>query len=539
MRDAVSLATDVVVPDDGAAHPVLLIRTPYGRTPTTAGEGAIEMARRGWAVVVQDVRGRFDSEGTFDPFTQEIDDGYDAIAWAASQPWSSGKVAMWGGSYVGATQMLAAMSGAPALAAISPWITSGDYLTQWMYEGGALRQGFVQSWANGFGGDNKSKRELAKAWRFAGDPHALYQLGLNDPTLSRIFPPYGRWLDPTDKRYWSRIDPSRHYKKMKVAGLHVGGWYDIFCEGSIANYLGLVAAAHRPQRLIVGPWSHTNLFQHQGAHIDFGLAANSELAGLRWEILDWLRGAIDDPQVETGAVQTGAGTGPVRTGAVETGARIFFMGSNEWVELDAWPPPSKPLQLFLDNDAAGGVLIDGPPVSAERRTFRHDPANPVPTMGGRGLEPVLPHPGAMDQRSVESRPDVCSYTSSPLTEPLKVAGEVTARIWFATSGASADVCAKLIDVHPDGPAINIVDSVKRSKFTPGRARAVDVTLGSTAHVFLAGHSIRVDIASSNFPRLDRNPSTGQDPWTTDELRPADQTIHTGPRSASSITLPVM
>ncbi len=530
MRDGVQLAADVLRIDDGVRRPALLMRTPYSRAGSRMTADAVAMARAGWAFVCQDVRGRWDSEGCFMPFHQEIEDGHDSVEWCARQPWCDGTVATWGGSYVGSTQMLAAIGAPPSLRAVTPVCTASGYDEGWCYEGGAMQLGFLEAWAAGFVSTEPGVRagDRRNAQRFIEDHDAGYLRPLGSAPVQRLFGRFPAWLRPGDARAWEAVDVARHHHRVSVPGFHVGGWYDIFCEGTLRNFTGLQSnaateRARRGQRLLMGPWSHFNIFQRVSPELDFGwFAAGVTVVA---EMLDWTRRAVAGEEVEGGA-------------------RIFVMGENRWRDMASWPPPTEPLRLYLDsggraNSLRGdGALRFSNPADAAADRYRYDPRNPVPSRGGRSCGPHLPMPGPSDQRSVEERDDVLVYTSEPLQQPLTVMGMVRASICFASSAPSADVTVKLVDVHPDGRAFNVVDSVRRTALTPGEPAHVDVEVGSTAITVAAGHRLRVEVSSSNFPRLDRNPSTGEPATTATVLRPARQTVHHGGDRPSWVELPV-
>lgn len=518
MRDGVRLAADVAVPDDGERHPILLVRSPYSRQSLRETHDPIGHARNGWAVVLQDVRGRFDSEGEFSPFHQEIDDGADTVAWCAAQPWSDGRVAMTGASYNGATQWLAAMARPPALKALAPVVTATNYRDELFSIGGAPEHAFPAGWAFMLAATRPkiAKSELRSMIKMAEDWSALLRLPPGNETLAARLPDYARWSDLADRDYWRRIDASRAHQRIDVPAYHLGGWYDLFCEGTLNTYVGMTSSAateraRRSQRLVVGPWTHSGLFLQAAAEVDFGIHAVGAMAGLPAEMWDFLAAAVEGRDVPTGA-------------------KVFVMGENRWHEFPRWPLPCEPTTFYLSaTTAANGVGGDGTlATSAPERgcdSWLHDPRNPVPNRGGRTLQPVLPPAGPMDQRPVEERDDVLVYTSQPLRRGLRVIGNIVADLTVASTGDRADVTVKLCDVHPDGRSINIVDSIRRSDFTPGRPRRIRVDVGSTAHRFNRGHRIRVEVASSNFPRFACLPE-------------ARQTILYGTARPSLITLPV-
>jgi len=532
MRDGVNLATDIYRPDREGLFPVILVRTPYNKNDPLLTNvimfDPVRAAAAGYAVCVQDVRGRYASEGKFRPIHQEVDDGYDAVEWAAAQPWSSGRVGMAGASYVGATQWLAAIASPPHLVAMAPNITASAYHEGWFYQGGAFEWGFVASWAVNFlaldtllkerPGDEAAVRRLIQAMDELD--RWFWHLPLKD------FPPlagveyFREWLaHPLHDDYWGRVNIEAHYENVKAAALNIGGWYDIFLYGTVRNFLGLRSRggseAARKSRLIVGPWAHvTRSLLWMGnlvGEVNFGVQAASQvidLTGIQLRWFDyWLKG------IENGVDR-------------EPPVRLFVMGKNVWEDFEDFPPPgAKELRLYLHSGGRAnglwgdGVLSAEAPGEEPADRFVYDPENPVPTRGG-GLccsDVYLPG-GAFDQREVEARPDVLVYTSAPLERDLEVIGPVKVRLFVASSAPDTDFTAKLVDVYPDGRAINVTDGILRLRYRNGRERAelvepgrvyeVEVDLWYTAHVFRAGHRVRLEVSSSNFPRFDRNLNTG-------------------------------
>lgn len=532
MRDGVRLAADVIRIDDGRRRPVMLLRSPYSRPGIRQNVDVAALARSGWVVVGQDTRGRGDSEGSAEPFVSERADGRETIAWCAKQPWSDGRVAMTGGSYLSFAQLQAAATAPRALRAISPFASPDGILENWHYEGGAFCTGLVTNWNAMMALLDPAVKARARRriLELSADPRELMLIPHARQPLRELYPPYERALRPGDRAYWRRFDLARRYRRMDVPAFHVAGWYDVFCENTIRVYRGLSREApsdyaRASQRLLVGPWVHGAMLFRMTAEMDFGPAANAAFDGTTGRIFDWLRDAVDGKPVEGGV-------------------KAFVLGRNDWVELDDWPPRSTAQDLVLSSTAGArstrgdGALLAKPGAPSSDR-FLHDPANPVPTRGGRILGPWLPTAGPIDQRPVEEREDVLVFTTPPLERELTIMGAVTADVVFETTGRSADVCVKLVDVHPDGRAFNVLDSVTRTAFTPGRPRSVRVELGSIAQQFGRGHSIRVEIASSNFPRFDVNPSTGVPIGEVDHYEEAVQTVHHGGRTGTRITLPVV
>lgn len=567
MRDGVVLRADVWRDPSAGPRPVILQRTPYDKQAfelvfVQMGLDPFRAVEAGYVVVVQDCRGRFRSEGEFVPFTQEYPDGEDTLAWVRAQPWCDGRVGMYGASYVGGTQLMAAAAGAPTGPdAICPHITASDYWEGWTYQGGALQLGFIQWWTVNFlspvSVDRLPEAEraepLAIRRRLLEDPWATYRR--LPPTdldgLERHIPFYIDWLArETPDEGWRSTAPRNHYSRIAAPALHIGGWYDIFVAGTIENYARLRREAATPaardgQRLVVGPWAHGNLSDVIGA-VEFGPDAAEavlDMTGLHLRFFDrHLRGVAS-------------------TGRDEARVRLFLMGANTWIEEPDWPVPGvveERWTLHSGGAAAtaagdGRLAPDAPGQDEPPDTFRYDPADPVPSLGGATFLPGLTvglRTGAHDQREVEARPDVLVYTSDPLDQVLDVIGVVRAELVFATDAPSTDVTAKLVDVHPDGRAIIVVGGILDLRYRdgleapgdllePGCPYRVVVTLGPTAMRFRAGHRIRLEVSSSDFPRFARNPNTGGSRiavWE-DDLRVANQTLYHDAERPSALILP--
>lgn len=565
-RDGTVLATDVYRPEGRAPAAALVQRTPYGKDATGAALGAIDAlraAQAGYAVVVQDTRGRHGSHGGFDPFVHEADDGADAVAWTADQPWCDGTVGMVGMSYHGATQWLAATRAPAALRAIAPLLTGADYYEGWTYQGGAFHLGLALDWALstlGLGdlerrvaAGEATREQLLATIADADRVSALYErLPLRDlPEVAGLAPYYATWLShPTYDAYWRAIAPCERYADIAVPALNVGGWYDLFLGGTLRNYTGMRRhggsdRARTLQRLVVGPWSHA-LRDGYFPDRDYGLLAGTDGMDLTGLQLRWFDHVL-----------RGRDNGVDRDPPV----RIFVMGVDQWRDEDDWPLPDTAwTDVFLHsagraNTAAGdGALSTQPPADEPSDAFLSDPRNPVPTSGGPTYLPyqgvgvgVGPH----DQRAVERREDVLCYTSAPLERPVEVTGPVTLTVYVSSSAPDTDITGKLVDVHPDGRAEHLTDGILRARYResasdpqplePGRVFELRIDLWATANVFAAGHRIRLEIAGSNFPRFDRNAHTGgvnaDVGW--DDLRRAVNTVHHSRSYPSRLTLPVI
>lgn len=559
MRDNTLLYADVYRPSGPGAHPTLLTRTPYDKANTGVMPFVIRAATAGYAVVVQDVRGRFASEGTFFTFVNERQDGYDTLEWLVSQPWCDGNVGMYGGSYVGMTQWQAALSGHPALKAIVPVVTASNYHDGWTYQGGAFELSFNLSWTlsvlsvntalRANNGDLASPAAQAIFDASDGMTREFERLPLSGhPIFTQFAPYYDDWLQhPTYDDFWSSLDVSNGYADITAASLSIGGWYDIFLKGTIENFTGMrsndASSSAARHNLLIGPWNHGGM--RTGNPIgdtDFGMRSTGAIIDadgihLRWYDR-WLRGIENDVDTEP----------PVR---------FFVMGANRWRTSAQWPLPDTEWQdWFLHsggkaNSLAGdGSLSRESPASEPPDTFVYNPRNPVPTAGG-GLccNNVFSLGGPQDQRQVEAREDVLVYTSQPLSKPREVTGPIKVILYASTSALDTDFTAKLVDVFPCGYARNLTDGIIRARYrtsmlsgellTPGEVVEYEIDLWSTSNLFREGHSIRVEISSSNFPRFDRNPNTGELPGTSAEMTSALQTIHHSTDYPSRIVLPVI
>jgi putative CocE/NonD family hydrolase len=551
-RDGVTLRADIYRPAGEASFPVLLQRTPYNKDGTA--EFARKAAARGYMVVVQDVRGRYTSEGDWYPFQYETQDGFDTVEWAAALPHSNGMVGMFGGSYVGATQMLAAIGHPPHLAGICPVVTASNYHENWTYQGGAFEQWFNESWTSALAQDTFSRVIKQGTDALVGSavlplkqyPLFNLQTGPGSPGFTRKLAPYFLdWLDhPAYDGYWQRWSIEEQYELIRVPALTVAAWYDIFLGGSLRNYMGMKArggteAARNGQRLLVTIGGHSGGGRKIGA-IDFGPAAeeyDENAVTLEW--YDYLL------QGKQNRFATGK---PVR---------IFVMGKNKWRDEDTWPlERAHHLRYFLhssgraNSNSGNGWLSTAAPRNEASDRYLYDPANPAPTVGGPlccdGAH--LP-PGPRDQAEVETRPDVLVYSTPLLEEDLEVTGPVTLDLYAKSSAVDTDFTAKLVDVAPNGFAQNITEGIVRARYrettaeaqplVPGTIYHFKIDLWATSNVFLRGHRIRVEISSSNFPRFDRNLNTGKDAATNSTILKATNTVYHDANHPSVLLLPVV
>jgi uncharacterized protein len=536
MRDGIVLRADVYRAEDGRPAPALVNRTPYDRSSPLIQLAAIEPARAveaGFALVCQDVRGRFASEGDFYTFFFDGDDTYDTVEWAAAQPWCDGRVGMVGRSYAAAVQWLGATRRPPHLRAISPVVTGSDFFHGWIYEGGAFQFGFNVFWI-WLMNDPRGAAKLDEVYRHL----PLRTLAVPDLDWARL---YAHWLaHSTDDHYWRWLSINRRYDEIDVPAFIVGGWYDVFIRGTLENFVGLrsraLAAGRDTPRLLVGPWAHGSTYGPYPDHsFDlFGREDAVDVPGLQLRFFarhlrDDANGLDDEPPV-----------------------RIFVMGSNGWRDEDDWPLARATDTPWHLRD--GGRLTREPPGDEAPDEFVYDPNDPAPTIGGPTSLParmMKQNSGPLDQRRLEQRADVLAFTSAPLDEPIEATGPIALVLHAATSAPDTDFIAKLVDVWPDGTAVILAEGVLRARFREGFEREVLVEperpyeyrldLAATSNVFLGGHCIRLLVTSSSFPRFDRNPNTGN-PLGVDgpgDLRPARQTVFHDARRASRLILPVV
>ena len=431
LRDGVTLYADVYRPAEGGPHPVLLMRTPYGKTGTQADVGyahATWYARQGYVVAVQDCRGRFASEGTFYPFLYEAADGYEAVEWAARLPGGNGKVAMYGFSYVGATQLLAATLRPPSLVTICPGFTSSQYYEGWTYNGGAFALALAASWALGLAydtarraGDEATLDEIGGA--YAGLQGVYGALPLREQTvLARHAPYYLDWLEHSAyDDYWRRWSIDEDYSRIEVPALHVAGWWDVFLSGSVANFTGLHALGGAAQKLLVGPWYHC-------PWTPLDPSGPSGYVIDEWQ-LRWLDHFMKDAE----------------TGVLDAPATVWVDGDG-WRDLDGWPPSSsRPTDWYFHSDGRAmasygdGTLSTEPPGDEPPDLYVYDPGIPVVSAGGHSccLETAAPM-GPADQRAAEESKLVLCYTSAPLQRDLELIGDVQVTLFAATSGVDTD-----------------------------------------------------------------------------------------------------
>lgn len=553
MRDGTILRADIYRPAGPGKFPVLLTRTPYDKHSDGDVDFGQKAAARGYIVINQDVRGRYTSEGEWYPFLHESDDGYDTIEWAATLPYSDGRVGMYGGSYVGATQMLAAIVHPPHLAGICPIVTASNYHDGWTYQGGAFEQWFNESWTSGLAQDtlNRSVRSHTNALngiqKLPLTQYQLFELPQTSPpadVLHSLAPYFIDWLaHPDYDEYWKRWSIEEHYADIGVPSLTVAAWYDIFLGGSLRNYIGMKLhskddVSRRGQRLLITIGGHAGSGRKVG-DVDFGADAPFAEDEIILSWYDWLfKNAANDFSHSK----------PVK---------IFVLGSNQWREEEEWPlARARKTKYFLHsegnaNSARGdGTLATASPTSDKPDKYVYDPTIPVPTVGGPlCCDSEHLEPGPRDQRGVEARSDVLVYSTPVFEQNLEVTGPVQLELFAKSSAVDTDFTAKLVDVGPDGFAQNLTEGIVRARYrnssekaelmNPGQIYKFTVDLWATANVFRKGHALRLEISSSNFPRFDKNLNTSDDVGAATRSVPATNTIYHDAEHPSALILPVL
>jgi hypothetical protein len=550
MRDGVTLYADVYRPVAEGKYPVLLSRTPYSTERAPSGfEAAVYFARRGYVFVFQDVRGRHESDGKWEPYRPEANDGYDTIEWAATQPWSNGKVGMQGGSYLGHVQWWAASTAPPHLVTIFPALAAVNMYKDRLTWGGAWKLAPNFGW----GAVRQESRIMQNT-----APHTLldgpdglaydkviWHLPLIDmPKLIGRNPRfYYEWIrHPDFDEYWQALDVSAKFEQIAGPVHTFGGWYDMMLKGTLDGYTGMskkgkTEVARAKSHMIVGPWGHGS-FRKFG-DLDFGPNAHIDTHAVELQWFDhWLKG------IDNGVDR-------------EPPVKIFVMGRNEWRAENEYPPArAEYRKLYLHsggrantNRGDGKLAWDTPPASSQPDRYRYDPENPVPSLGGNDCCGVPTPAGPRDQRPIESRNDILVYTSDVLTREIEVTGPSRLVLYASSDAVDTDFTAKLIDVYPDGRTINVAEGILRARYReslsrpqllePGRIYEFTIDMPGTSNVFLPGHRIRVNVTSSHFPQFDRNPNTGDPFGMTANLKVANQTVHHSAKQPSHIVLPVI
>lgn len=570
-RDGVTLYSDVYRPDGEGTFPVMIIRTPYDKSMQVYADGATMsrhlihsryFPKHGYVVIVQDTRGRWQSGGEFYPYIWDAQDGFDTVEWAAKQPWSNGKVAIVGKSYMGLVQYLAAIEQPPHLVAGGPMSAPISYFENCVYRRGVFELGWQLSYIIGLArdiairmGGEEGERRLLYLNRFLENPAIRFgKLKMSEFEHMPIRDWIGRLAEDApyvrdllenwkDGEYWHKMDARPRAGNINVPMLHVGSWFDPFLIDTTEMFERIRREGSpevaRNQQLIIGPWTHI-FGSRRAGQVDFGPEAELDIDGLELRWYDhWMKG------IDTGLLD-------------EAPVKVFVMGANKWRHEQEWPiarTQYTPLYLASGGKAnsrdGDGCLSFEEPGAMPPDSYIYDPNDPVPTCGGTTLLAHGGDAGSCDQALVEQRQDVLVYTSEALARPIEVTGPVVLKLFASTSAPDTDFNAKLVDVRTDGTAFNVADGVIRARFReslanptpvdPGAIVEYEIDMWSTSHLFQAGHRMRIDITSSDFPRYDRNPNTGNDFGVDrgEDMVPARQTIFHDARYPSHVLLPVI
>jgi putative CocE/NonD family hydrolase len=539
MRDGINLVADLYFPpaSDSERLPALLHRTPYNKqNPNWVGQ-ARYLASHGYVVVLQDVRGRQDSEGNFYPFRDEGPDGFDSIEWIAQQPWCNGRVGMFGGSYGAWVQWAAAREVPPHLTTIIPASAPALRGTDVPYNNGMIDL-IMFSWLHHLSGRGLQDNSLVD-WE-----RVFWHLPVREMSeaLGRPLPVWEQWLaNPGANSYWDSIGLSdEDSERISVPVLHINAWFDPVCHFDCYEAMMLPSSRRHLQSMIVGPWNHegTRFPKEDLGGVNFTSAAVLDVDRIHVEWFDhWMRGEGD-------------------TSLLPPKCKYFVTGANEWREADHWPPPNhSSVDFYLAGSGpdlrASRGLDSGVPASESTSVFRYDPADPVISMpdfdffpAPPALQPDIP----FDQQALLSRNDCAVYTGSQLADELEIAGKAELMLFAESSCPDTDWMAILADVYPDGRSMRVTEAFIRARFrnslreaelmVAGSIYQFDLVFNPIAHVFKPGHCVRVTITSSYFPRYDRNLNTGKPIGSDADPVIAVQTIHHGPTNPSKVRLPV-
>ncbi len=535
MRDGAKLSADVYRPGAEGRFPVILSRTPYNKNGERPLKFGRYFAQNGYVYVEMDVRGRGDSDGTFVPYRNDGIDGYDAVEWCAAQPWSNGRVGTIGGSYLGRIQYLTAIEKPPHLATMIAMVTPSDPFVEFP-TGLPLPMGI--SWYH-FTAGRMNQNMDAVDWSAIQLHLPIYTM---DEAAGRPNPYWKEMIDHARlDEWWEPLCYQDKFERVLVPVLHVSGWYDDEQIGTPLNFIGMTTSGatdeiRAGQKLLMGPWPHGILrAERKLGEVDFGPTAVIDLEGyfLRWFDY-WLKG--NDNGIMT-----------------EPPVRIFVMGVNRWADENEWPlARTKWTKYYLRSGGRANSLFGDGLLSTERPAeeppdgYIFDPADPVPFITDPEFRQIG---GPDDYRAVERRDDILVYTGPVLEEDVTVCGPIRVKLYAASSATDTDFMAKLLDVWPDGFAQRLTDGMVRARFREGMDRPslieegkiylYDIDLWNTCQTFLKGHRIRLEIASSAFPKYDRNPNTGEALGKTTRMEAAEETIYHDGDHPSHVILPVV
>ncbi|MFC2166021.1 CocE/NonD family hydrolase [Acidobacteriota bacterium] len=538
MRDGITLSADMWMPEAEGRYPAIFFRTPYVKVMKWFPKLARFFASNGYVLIIQDVRGRGDSDGEFGFYFVDAEDSYDSIEWIAEQPWCTGKVGMMGVSYAGAVQWLAARENPPHLTCIAPTAPSAVYFEEFPYTGGAWAMQWALSWINGTSGRISQGGHLAGIdWEKIFSHRPLYTM---DEVMGRKMKFYKEWMEhSTLDDYWKRIHYTPDdFRKLDIPALTTTGWFDVDQPGALTYWYGM--REHSPGKdkmyLVIGPWNHGETFMGgdlKEGELKFSEDSVIDNLELHLQFFDcYLKGLtpdFDHPR-----------------------ARIYSTGLNRWREFDEYPPSEMRFKnLYFHSEGSANTLLgDGTlswktPGKEQPDKYTYDPKDPI-------RMDKMPSSGIFDNRLIEIRKDVLVYTSETLAEPVDIMGTVKVDLYVSSDAKDTDFTVKLLDVFPDGKAISLGRygfGIKRARYrfgfekevllTPGKTEKIPVNLFDIGHTFLPGHKIRVEVSSSVFPWVNPNQNTGNPVATDTEWKIAHQTVYHDTKYPSHIILPVM
>lgn len=541
MRDGCKLVADIYrpapTPESPGPWPVLLMRQPYGRdiASTVVYAHPTWYARRGFLVVIQDVRGRGDSEGAFYTFRNETEDGYDTVRWAAALPGANGRVGMYGFSYQGSTQLLAALARPPELRALAPHMTAFDLYSGWFYRGGLLQLSTTLTWASQMLREDSrrlgaaSETALDANWQNLGRLSGLLPIRDAAPIVNADLPSYGAdWVrHPGYDEYWREFDLLARVAELGLPMFHLSGWYDLYLRGSVDGYRAM-AAAHPNQFLLATPWVHLPWGNLTGG-ADLGPAAVPDVDEM---MAAWFHHWLDHDAPPAAAP---AGLG---------GCRYFTLGENAWRTAAAWPPPEARARTWFlasagrANSRFGDGILSLDTASGPDDLFSYDPEVPVVAPGGNqgGHAAFGPHDLAAQQQGI----NLLVFDTPPFAEEAVLAGDAVCVLHVTSSAPETSFVARLSRVTPEGRAIFVTLGAARVRAQAGAE--LRIALDPVAVRFAAGERLRLDVASSAFPLLARHPNTETDPAAVArpaEFRRALQVVHHDAARPSRLELPFL
>lgn len=538
LSDGTILRSDIYRPNDNKHYPVLMIRLPYDKkTPRYYDEylSVPRMVAAGYIVVLQDVRGRFASEGEFYPFVHEREDGYEAVEWAASLPYSNGKVGLFGMSYHGYTQLAAAVEAPPSLKAIAPVMSMAKPWTEMLM-------------------DEKSLTETGSFMTWTLESILPDMLERRGSEKTKVLEKYNnalpKWINSAPASEWTplkELDPDSFFfdfinrkvsqetidhiylldrlKEVNIPALFIGGWFDALLKHTMTAYKNYGG----PTMLWIGPWTHSEMtgrageffFENSATGIGIDQIQDPTELHIRW-FDHWLK---DKPL------------------AIEKPVHLYKMRQKTWDALESFPPSDNEEHFYLESAGhaaslyGDGRLVREPFDKNTSNALLLDPHNPVPSNGGNSLV-ADQESGMFDQRAIQSREDVLVFTSKPLTEDMNISGLVQAEIWASSPTTLLDLFIRVSDVHPDGSAYNIIDAMQRENVTENEPACMEIDINYTAYRLKAGHQLRIGIAASNAPQYDVNQNNGQTSRTSAAGKPAYEKIYHGKQYPSIVIIPV-